>query len=79
MDDGFGSVKDATLKLRFWIVVAEEVFVEVKRGVLLAPSKVSQNRLQIGFVALEEFDDVLSAEFVKVEVAVVAVGVQEFG
>lgn len=78
-DDGFWSVKDAALELSFWIVVVEEVFAEVKRGVLLAPAKVSEDCLQVGLRALEEFDDVLDAELVKIEVAVVAVGVQECG
>ena len=78
VDNGFGSVEDASLEFSFWIVEVEEVFVKVKRGVLLASAKVSEDCLQIGLRALEEVDDVLDVQFVKVEAAVFAVGVKEF-
>lgn len=78
-DDRLGSVKDAALEFSFWIVVAEEVFVEVERGILLAPAKVSEDGGQVGLRASEEVDDVLDVQFVKVEFAAFAVGMQEGG
>lgn len=78
-DNGLRRVKDAALDFELPVVGGEEVFVEMDDGVFAGflVAKVAQYFRQIRFVAAQEFDHVLNAEFVEVHAVLASADMEE--